>query len=124
MNEIWKAVEGYEGFYEVSNQGRVRSLDRKFTNARGLVTSVKGRMLSASGSGYRYAMVGLHRDGKRENCMVHRLVAKAFVYNPNPEEYNVVNHIDHDISNNWASNLEWCTQDYNNKHRVNCLNNK
>lgn len=105
--EIWKSVVGYEGFYEVSNMGRVRSLDRK--NSRG--SRVKGRYLKYKKTSRGY--LSLQLCGK--DCLIHRLVAKAFI--PNPENKPQVNHIDGNKENNCIENLEWCTSSENNKHR-------
>lgn len=105
--EIWKDIEGYEGLYQVSNMGRVRSLDRK--DARG--NRIKGTMLAGGSDGKGYHTIALCRDGDVKNNLTHRLVAKAFLDNPNnlPE----VNHKDEDKENNAVSNLEWCTSRYN-----------
>ena len=101
--EEWRAVSNTNGKYEVSNCGRVRTNNRR----PGLLT------LTKQASGYRYAMVQLE-NGKQKNCRVNRLVAMAFVSNPNglPE----VNHIDGNKENNHASNLEWVTRSQNVKH--------
>lgn len=105
--EIWKDVVGYEGMYEVSNKGRVRSLDRKDIRGR----RVKGKYLKYKKTSRGY--LSLQLCGK--DCLIHRLVAKAFI--PNPENKPQVNHIDGDKSNNNVENLEWCTSSENNKHR-------
>ena len=106
MEEVWKPIEGYEGLYEVSNLGRVRSLE--FRNNHVLVR--RNKILSATDNGHGYKIVGLRTssDDRRRNYYVHRLVAAAFVKNPN--NLPVVDHIDHDRSNNVASNLQWVTQ--------------
>ena len=106
-NETWKDIEGYEGLYQVSDFGRVRSLDRK--DARG--NRIKGTVLAGGSDGKGYRTIALCRDGDVKNNLTHRLVAKAFLDNPNnlPE----VNHKDEDKENNAVSNLEWCTSRYN-----------
>lgn len=109
MEEIWKPIEGYDGFYEVSNLGRVRSL--WFRNNHAIVR--RDKIMSATDNGNGYKIVGLRTpsDVRRHNHYVHRLVAAAFV--PNPNGYTVVDHIDHDRANNTATNLQWITQKEN-----------
>ena len=104
MNETWKPIQGYEGNYEVSNYGRVRSLNYHLA---GLPRIIKPTMTV---NGYLY--VSLSKDGKRKTFAVHRLVAMAFVANPRglPE----INHRDEDKTDNCAWNLEWLC------HRDNC----
>lgn len=105
--EIWRPVVGYEGLYEVSSYGRVRSLDRYDSRNR----FRKGRILKLSDNGRGYLIVGLHSNNKVKNFLVHRLVAEAFL--PNPENLTEVNHKDEDKSNNCVDNLEWCNRNYN-----------
>lgn len=109
MKEVWKPIEGYEGLYEVSNLGMVRSL--WFRNNHALVR--RDKIMSATDNGNGYKIVGLRTpsDVRRHNYYVHRLVAAAFV--PNPNGYAVVDHIDHDRANNTAANLQWLTQKEN-----------
>ena len=113
MEEIWKAIEGYEGKYEVSNLGRVRSLDR--TIIGGAYNSPmfrKGTILKPQPKGYSgYVGLRLCKDGKGENVYIHRLVAKAFI--PNPDNLLDVNHKDENKKNNRADNLEWVTRKEN-----------
>ena len=98
--EIWKDVVGYEGYYEVSNNGRVR-------NVR------SGHILSPGVSqGYHYVV--LCRHGERRNKQVNRLVAEAFI--ANPEKYPIVNHKNEIKIDNAVDNLEWCTYSYNNTY--------
>ena len=100
INEKWKPVVGYEGLYEVSNLGRVKSI--KFN---------KEKILSLQKDKYGYLRSGFRKMGKFKNYFVHRLVAEAFI--PNPNNYPIVNHKDENPSNNCAENLEWCTVKYN-----------
>lgn len=108
--EIWVDIEGYEGLYQVSNFGRVRSLDRIGDNGR----IYKGVTKALSDNGRGYLQVNLKIKGKQRNLYIHRLVAQAFI--PNPENKPEVNHIDGDKSNNFVSNLEWVTHVENVKH--------
>ena len=103
MIEEWKDIKGYEGLYQVSNLGRVKSL--KFGKERILKTGVDR---------YGYISVNLYKNNKRKLCKVHRLVAEAFI--PNLENKPEVNHLDEDKTNNMVSNLEWCTRNENVNH--------
>ena len=102
MKEIWKNCKGYEGKYQVSNMGRIWS-----------VKSQKYLAGNYNKDGYRKVIL-IAKNGKRKTETVHRLVAIAFVDNPNG--YPVVNHIDSDRQNNNASNLEWTTVKGNTQH--------
>lgn len=115
--EIWKDIEGYEGSYQVSNTGLVRSLDRRRTDG----VLIHGRMLAQSADQDGYLVLGLSLDGKSKTVKVHRLVAKAFI--DNPDNLPEVNHIDEDKTNNNVDNLEWCTNAYNLTygHRLECV---
>lgn len=109
MNEEWRAIKGYEGLYEVSNFGNVRSLARKVYRRFSWVM-LKGKTLKpANIKGYR--KVVLCKNGKSKLCAIHRLVAEAFI--PNPSNLPQVNHKDENKANNTVSNLEWCTHSYN-----------
>lgn len=111
---IWKPVVGFEGIYEVSNDGRVRSLDI-YVNCRGGKTRLrKGRMKPTYKNNRGYVILNLYRDSKATYSLVHRLVAEAFV--PNPYNKPQVNHIDGDKTNNSADNLEWVTDNENKAH--------
>lgn len=102
MEEVWKDIKGYENYYQISSLGRVKSLDR--INNKG-VTQI-GRVLKCS---YRsgYKSVTLSKKGKSVSCVIHRLVAIAFI--PNHENKPQVNHIDENKNNNNVNNLEWVT---------------
>ena len=106
-NEIWKDIEGYEGIYQISNMGRVKSYPKwigwYFADER---------LIKAHDNGKRYLYTDLYNyEGKRKRYYIHRLVAQAFI--PNPNNYPVINHKDNDAHNNKLDNLEWCTQEYN-----------
>ena len=107
MEEIWKDIQGYEGLYQVSNQGRVRSYDRICRDGK----RRKGRIMKPHKIRSGYYQAALCVDGVRYNLLIHRLVAFAFVdgYAPGLE----INHKDEDKANNSASNLEWCNKSYN-----------
>lgn len=107
MKEVWKDVVGYEGYYEVSNLGRVRSLGHDAWH--------KGKILKPSFDGKRnYLFVGLHKNGKATQRNVHRLVAETFIQNP--DNLPCVNHINEVKADNRAINLEWCTVEYNSNY--------
>ena len=101
--EIWKDILGYEGKYQVSNWGRVKSLNYNNTGKEGIMK------LTKDGNGY--LQVQLHKDGKVKECRVNRLVAQAFL--ENPDNLPEVNHKDKNRSNNKLENLEWCDRKYN-----------
>ncbi|WP_426388214.1 NUMOD4 domain-containing protein [Lacticaseibacillus paracasei] len=108
--EIWKDIEGFEGLYQVSNMGRVRSLDREDAQGR----RRKGMVLADSSSGRGYRKIALWRDGDVKYKFTHRLVATAFL--DNPDNFPQVNHKDENKKNNVVSNLEWCSVIYNNMY--------
>ena len=108
--EIWKDIEGYEGLYQVSELGRVRSLDREDAQGR----PIKGTVLADSSSVRGYRRVSLWRDGDVKNKLIHRLVATAFL--DNPDNFPQVNHKDENKANNAVSNLGWWSALYNNMY--------
>ena len=109
-NEIWKDIDGYNGIYQVSNTGKVRSVDRRVYNH-----FQKGRELKAHNNGHGYYNVCLYSENKKEkHAYIHILVAKAFI--PNPNNYMQVNHKDFDKANNCVDNLEWVSPQQNKLH--------
>lgn len=105
--EIWKDIEGYEGLYQVSNLGRVRSFDRIDRLGR----LRPGVILRPLMNTYGYIQVSFCKEGKEKKLQVHRLVAQAFI--PNPEGLPQINHKDENPKNNRVDNLEWCDGKYN-----------
>ena len=114
MKEIWKDIPGYEGLYQVSNLGRVKSLERYKDNNSGLVKMPEKIMQGGIRNGY--VLVYLTKDGKRKTFSAHRLVAQAFI--PNPEQKPTINHINGNKQDNRVENLEWNTDKENINHAV------
>lgn len=101
--EEWRDIEGYEGLYQVSNEGRIKSLEKVVDCKHRSPMHCTEKILN--GSGKRYKIVYLYKDGVSETCQVHKLVAEAFI--PNPNGYTVVHHLNHDKRDNRAENLAW-----------------
>ena len=114
--EIWKPIAGFEGHYEVSNHGRVRSLTRtirlKGPIGQDVLRTIQGQIHKPILQKNGYLLIGLQKTpSERKYFKVHRLVALAFI--PNPEHLPQVNHKDEVKTNNHVENLEWCTSKYN-----------
>lgn len=125
MVEVWKDIPEYENLYQVSNLGRVRSLDRTVYNNGGEELR-KGSILKGgkAGRNSQYHYVRLSKDGKVTNKYIHRLVAEAFIQNP--ENKPTVDHLNRDTNNNTLVNLRWATYDeqVNNRNNKNIQNRK
>lgn len=113
--EIWKDVVGYEGTYMVSSLGRVKSLERTIP-INGHYQFVRERFLAINMNTGKYSCTNLSLEGKHRTVLVHRIVAKAFI--PNPNNFATINHIDGDKQNNRVDNLEWMTQLDNVRHAI------
>lgn len=115
--EIWKDIKGYEGLYQVSNYGRVKSLERiinQWNRFKVCKRHCPERLLKQITEKDGYYIVNLYKNGQRDWRRVHRLVAEAFIKNPNNLPY--VNHKDLNKQNNCIDNLEWCTDLENKQH--------
>lgn len=111
--EIWKDIEGYEGLYQISNMGRVKSLAKQTLCGHRKEQTIfrNEKFLSLRCNKKGYLQVGLSKNGIRKQFTVHRLVAQTFI--PNPNNLPQVNHKDENKTNNCIENLEWCTAEYN-----------
>jgi hypothetical protein len=118
--EVWKAITNYEGMYEVSSLGRVRSVERRVRHAKGGLAIKRGRVLANHLDSKGYPIVSLCRASQCIKARVHRLVAEAFV--PNPRGVPHINHIDGDKANFAIPNLEWVTHQENCRHARDVLN--
>ena len=110
MTEVFREITGYEGFYQVSNLGNVRSVERT-ANVRFGKRVIKGCILKQKTNTYGYLFVSLSKENKVKHHLIHRLVAQAFI--PNPDNLPEINHKDENITNNNVNNLEWCNRSYN-----------
>lgn len=116
LSETWKQVVGFEGCYEISSFGRVKSVSRIRKSARGGVAPIRERLLKLKINKAGYPVVHLKRDDKNRWVAAHRLVAEAFI--PNPENKPTVNHIDANKLNSNIRNLEWSTRSEQMVHAV------
>jgi len=111
---VRKPIIGYEGYYEVDQFGRVNSINRMVRvndNGRIYDKPLIGKQMKQSLHTKGYKTVSLTKDGDTKTLYVHRIVAEAFI--PNPNNFPCVNHIDEDKTNNFVENLEWCSEQYN-----------
>lgn len=118
-NELWKSINGYDGLYEVSNLGNIRSIDRTIIQKNrwgndNMRCHKKGKLIKKQKHRCGYLSVGLAKQGKVKTFLVHRLVAEAFI--PNPDNKETVNHINENKKDNRVENLEWATLPENIKY--------
>ena len=114
MTEIWKDIQGYEGFYQISNLGNVKSLERVVDKGNGILQHRKERIMNKRESVDGYYIAKLNVNKKSKSIAIHILVARHFIDNPN--NYPEVNHKDCNRKNNQVDNLEWCTHQQNVEH--------
>lgn len=115
-NEIWKPIPNFEGFYEVSNLGRVKALKRKKNCNKGWGWIKEHIMKQTTANSEYYRVPLTNKEHIKKYYLVHRLVAETFIENEN--SYPIVNHIDGNKLNNNVDNLEWCTYQENIKHAI------
>lgn len=120
MEEIWKDINGYEGIYQCSTYGNIRSLNRYVYEHNGKRQYRKGQMIIPRTNKNGYLQFALNKNGKRKMVYVHIIVAETFVQNL--MNNNIVNHIDGNKLNNHVENLEWCSASDNNYHAYQMLN--
>jgi len=115
-SEEWRTIAGFNGYYLVSSVGRIKSIDRYVKKPHTGDQFVKGRILRIRKNRYGYPVITLNYLGARTHLTVHRLVAKAFI--PNPQLLPVINHKNAIKHDNAIDNLEWCTSAYNAQHAL------
>lgn len=114
--EIWKSIRGFEGIYEISNRGRVRSLQRSIINRNGIVITAKEKIKKTSINKNGYACVTLCKDGKSKQYTLHRILAEAFI--PNPDNKTEIDHINTIRSDFRLENLHWVTHSENMRNPI------
>lgn len=114
MKEIWKDIKGYENIYQVSNLGRIKTLDKYVNCLYGQKRLIKEKIIKTFKNNNGYFITSLYVNSKSKKFLVHRLVAEAFI--PNPDNKPQINHIDGNKENNCVDNLEWVTQSENELH--------
>ena len=115
-DEIWVNIEGYEGLYQISNKGRVKSLKRTVKHSSGGDKIVKERILKGSCNNNGYIIITLNKNGNKKSFAIHNLVAKAFI--PNEDNKPYVDHIDTNKTNNKVDNLRWVTEKENSNNEL------
>lgn len=112
MIEIWKDISGYEGLYQVSNTGKIKTLEKKCWNKYSFITRTERILKQNNSKGYNF--VRLYKNKKAKNFTIHKLVALTFL--SNEFHYKEINHIDGNKLNNCVNNLEWCSKSHNIRH--------
>lgn len=120
MKEIWKDIFEYEGLYQISNLGNVKRLESKWVCSRGHTITRKEHLIKGTFDKDKYLMVHLSNKNKNKRISVHRLVAQAFI--PNPNNLPQINHINGNKTDNRIENLEWCNSKENINHAIKKLN--
>lgn len=115
MQEDWKDINGFEGYYQISNFGRVKSVERVVKRKNGTIMKVSEKIRKLFYTTDNYSYVVLSKNGKHKTFLVHRLVAENFLSNPN--NLPCVNHKDENKQNDCVDNLEWCSYEYNNTYK-------
>lgn len=113
-SEKWVDIKGFEGLYQISDKGNIRSYPKTIVRKNGVPAYIHERIIKPTSINSGYKIINLHKDGELYHFLIHRLVALHFI--PNPNGYEFVNHKDEDKHNNVVSNLEWCTKTYNNNY--------
>lgn len=117
MNEVWKDIKGFENYYQISNTGKVKSLERKVpSKIKGTFQIIKEKIRKTTTTTAGYEYVVLSKDNIHKTLLIHRLVAEHFI--PNPNNLQCVNHKDENKLNNNVDNLEWCDYKYNNTYKI------
>lgn len=114
MEEVWRDIKGYEGLYQVSNLGRVKSIGRYIKHWRGGLLFRKEKIMTPRINRYGYHQISLSKEGRFKTFTIHQLVAITFI--PNPDNFTCVNHKDECKTNNVYTNLEWCDHKYNSNY--------
>lgn len=124
MTEIWKDIKGFENSYQISNTGKVKSLERKVpSKTRNTFQTIKEKIRKTNTTTAGYEYVVLSKGSIHKTLLIHRLIAEHFLDNPNNLE--CVNHKDENKANNNVNNLEWCNYKYNNTYKnINLRRNK
>ena len=111
--EVWKDIKDYEGLYQVSNKGKIKSLPRTWVCGKGTIRHNDEKLMEQYPIQCGYLRVNLSKDGTNKWYLVHRLVAEAFIENDDPTHKTQINHKNENKQENSADNLEWCTHSYN-----------
>lgn len=120
MEEIWKGIKDYEGIYQCSNTGKIRTLDRIVTEKNGKTQFRRGQEIKLRLNKNGYLQFALNKNANRRMVYVHVIIAQTFL--SNPDNLKTVNHKDGNKTNNNINNLEWCSYSENNKHSYSILN--